>query len=450
MSAAQTGVPISPRRLTTGDLIIYGIVLIQPIAPVGIFGIANRVSNGHVTTSILFAMVAMAITALSYGRLAALYPSAGSAYTYVGRSFHPLAGYMVGWAMFLDYLIIPVISTIYAALTLQRLMPSVPFVCWAVLFAATITALNLAGVRSLARANKIMLLIMTVVIAAFVLLSLHFLYGRSGWAGVFSIKPVYDRATFHFNAVMTATSLAALTYIGFDGVTTLAEEVRNPRRSVPMATVLVCLLTGVFSAVEVYLAQRVWPDYHTFRNLETAFLDVTRVVGGNSLFQAMGLILVIASVGSGLTGQAAAARLLYVMGRDNVMPKHVFGRWDTRRRQPSWNIWLIGTLAVAGALLMSYERTAELLNFGAFLAFMGVNLAAIQTLWFGGKSDSRNLITGIFLPLAGFLFCLAIWWSLPVPAKVAGGIWLGIGLAQIAIKSRGFRSPIADIRFGEA
>jgi amino acid transporter len=450
MSAAQTDVPISPRRLTTGDLIIYGIVLIQPIAPVGIFGIANSVSNGHVTTSILFAMVAMAITALSYGRLAALYPSAGSAYTYVGRSFHPLAGYMVGWATFLDYLIIPVISTIYGALTLQRLMPGVPFVCWTVLFAAVITGLNLAGVRSLARANKIMLLIMTVVIAAFVLLSLHFLYGRSGWGGVFSIKPVYDRATFHFNAIMTATSLAALTYIGFDGVTTLAEEVRNPRRSVPMATVLVCLLTGVFSAVEVYLAQLVWPDYHTFRNLETAFLDVTRVVGGNWLFQAMGLILVIASVGTGLTGQAAAARLLYVMGRDDVMPKRVFGRWDTRRRQPSWNIWLIGILAAVGALLMSYERTAELLNFGAFLAFMGVNLAAIQALWFGAKSDTRNVITGIFLPLAGFLFCLAIWWSLPVPAKVAGAIWLGIGLAQIAIKSRGFRSPIADIRFGEA
>ena len=353
----RTDLSTSPKRLTTGDLIVYGIVLIQPIGPVGIFGIANSVSNGFVTTSILLAMVAMSITALSYGRLAAMHPSAGSAYTYVGRSFSPLAGYMVGWAMLLDYLIIPVISTIYAALTLGRLVPNIPFLCWCALFVLIITVLNLAGVRSLARANQIMLFVMTVVVLAFVILSISFLLKSSGWNGVVSSQPFYDPATFHWKAVMTATSLAALTYIGFDGVTTLAEEVKNPKRSVPLATVLVCVLAGAFSATEVYLAQRVWPDYHAFHNLETAFLDVTRLVGGNLLFQAMGLILVIASLGSGLTGQAAAARLLYVMGRDNAIPRRIFDQWDARRAQPSLNIMLIGLLSLLGALLMRATPT---------------------------------------------------------------------------------------------
>ncbi len=446
MTLAAEGRPITPKRLTMGDLIIYGIVLIQPIAPVGIFGIANVISKGHVSTSILIAMAAMMITAFSYGRLAALYPSAGSAYTYVGRAFNPVAGFFVGWAMFLDYLIIPIISILYAALTLQRLLPAVPYWLWAGLLTAGVTLLNLAGISSLARANKALLAFMTLVIAAFAVLSVRFLFTRSGWGGVLSIQPFYDPATFDMRAIMTATSLAALTYIGFDGVTTLAEDVENPRRTIPAATVLVCLLTGIFSTVEVYLAQRVWPDYRTFPNLETAFLDVTRVVGGNLLFQAIGVVLVVACVGTALTGQAAAARLLYGMGRDEVLPGRLFGRWNARRRQPSWNICWIGAAALLGALLASYQRTAELLNFGAFLAFMGVNLAAMRTFW---RAVPRRLLANFVVPLGGFLFCLAIWWNLSRPAQIAGAVWFAIGFMQIAIKTHGFQRPVAKIEFKE-
>ena len=446
MTLAAGERPIAARRLTLSDLVIYGIVLIQPIAPVGIFGIANVVSKGHVTTSILVAMAAMMITAFSYGRLGALYPSAGSAYTYVGRAFNSGAGFIVGWAMFLDYLIIPVISIIYAALTLQRLIPAVPFWFWAVLLAVTATLLNLAGISSLARANRALLAFMTVVIAAFVVLSLRFLFVRSGWSGIFSIQPIYNPATFDVRSIMTATSLAALTYIGFDGVTTLAEDVENPRRTVPLATVLVCLLTGIFSAMEVYLGQRVWPDYRTYPNLETAFLDVTHVVGGNLLFQAIGAVLVVACVGTALTGQAAAARLLYGMGRDEVVPARLFGRWDARRRQPSWNICWIGAAALVGTLLASYERTAELLNFGAFLAFMGVNLAAMRIFW---STVPRRLMSNLLLPLGGFLFCFAIWWNLSRAAQLAGGLWFAAGFIQVAIKTRGFRRPMSKIRFEE-
>lgn len=444
MNSTSAGTSGPSRRLTLADLVIYGIVLIQPIAPVGIFGIANAISRGHVATSILIAMGAMLITALSYGRLAALYPSAGSAYTYVGRAFHPAAGYMVGWAMFLDYLIIPVISLLYAALTLARLLPAVPFWAWAVLMAVACTALNLAGISSLARANQALLAFMTLVIAAFVVLSVRVLFQQSGWSGVFSIRPFYDPTTFNLHAVMAATSLAALTYIGFDGVTTLAEDVENPRTTVPLATVLVCLLTGVFSTIEVYLGQRVWPDYHSYPNAETAFLDVTRVVGGGLLFQAMGVVLVVACLGTALTGQAGAARLLYVMGREEVLPGTLFGKWDTRRQQPSWNLWWIGAAALAGTLLMTYQDTAELLNFGAFLAFMGVNLAAMKTF---GPMHPRNVFANMLLPASGFLFCLAIWWNLSRASRIAGAIWFAVGFVQIVIKTHAFRRPIARLNF---
>lgn len=451
-SAAQTpalAAGLRPRRLLTlGDLIIYGIVLIQPIAPVGIFGVASKMSGGHVSTTIVIAMLAMMLTAVSYGRMAALYPSAGSAYTYLGRTFNPYVGFLVGWAMFLDYLVIPVINTIYAALALERLAPLIPYPAWAAVIAGAITLLNLRGVSWMAFANKALLAVSSVVVAAFVILAVHYLLRAQGWSGLLSYQPFYNPGTFHIRTAMTATSLAALTYIGFDGVTTLAEEVHHPRRTIPLATVLVCLLTGVFSVVEVYLGQRVWPNYHTFPNLETAFLDVTRRVGGEVLFQAMGLVLIVACVGSGLTGQAGAARLLYGMGRDNVLPKKFFGRLDARRNQPARNIWLIGLLAFGGALLAGYERAAELLNFGAFLAFMGVNAAAIRAFCFRRSGRAPNLLLDAVVPALGFAFCLAIWWSLPAPAKIAGGIWFALGFIHIAVTTRWFRTrpPMMDFR----
>jgi amino acid transporter len=245
---------------------------------------------------------------------------------------------------------------------------------------------------------------------------------------------------------MTATSLAALTYIGFYGVTTLAEEVRNPRRTVPLATVLVCFITGLLSALEVYLAQRVWPDYHSFSNLETAFLDVVQRVGGKLLFQALAWILVVACFGTGLTGQAAAARLLYGMGREDMLPQRIFGRLDTKRSEPAVNIWVIGVLAASGALILSYERSAELLNFGAFLAFMGVNLAVIRKVFLCRRPESW---ASAGLPAFGFGFCLWIWWSLPLPAKIAGGLWFASGFMYAAVKTRGFRIRPALIDFSE-
>lgn len=325
VAAAAGGPPRLKRLLTVWDLVFFGIVLIQPIAPVGIFGPASKMSHGHVSTTIVIAMVAMMLTAFSYGRMAALYPSVGSAYSYVGRGLGAHWGFMAGWAMCLDYLVIPLINTVYVSLTLQRLIPAVPYAVWTVLFVAVITVLNLRGIRTTARANIAMLAVMTVVIVAFVGLAIRYLVHGGGWGNVLSYKPFYNPQTFDLKAIGTATSLAALTYIGFDGVTTLAEEVRNPKRSVLLAVVLVCFITGIFSTVEVYLAQQVWPDYTSFKVPATAFLDVTQRVGGTWLFQAMALVLVVACLGSGLAGQAGAARLLYGMGREGVLPRRIFG-----------------------------------------------------------------------------------------------------------------------------
>jgi amino acid transporter len=437
--------------LTLWDLILYGIVLIMPIAPVPLFGVVQKLSDGHAVTTILLAMLAMLLTAFSYGRMAAVYPSAGSAYTFVGYGLNPHLGFLAGWAMFLDYLIVPLICTVYGALTVQRLVPEVPYVALAAAFAGAMTFINLCGIRTTARTNFVLTTIMTAVILAFIVLALRLLFHRQGWQGVFSAQPFYSATTFHVSSIAVGTSVAALTYIGFDGITTLAEDALNPRRNVLLATVSVCLFTGIFGGLQIYLAQRVWPDYHTFPNLETAFMDVTRVVGGKILFHALAFILIIANLGSGLTGQAGLSRLLFGMGRDNVIPRRFFTYLDPKRNTPSLNILMVGLIAFLGSIVLNYERAAELINFGAFLAFMGVNAATLREFYLAPSSRAtRSLFGDAVAPILGLIFCFAIWVSLPTPAKVVGGCWFVVGTVYDAVKTRGFKERPARIDFRES
>jgi amino acid transporter len=458
-TAAPSSAPPRLRRtLTLWDLIFYGIVLIQPIAPVPLYGVAQKLSDGHFVTIILIALFAMLITAVSYGRMGALYPTAGSAYTYVGKGLNPHLGFLAGWAMILDYLLQPLINTVWISTALHaRYVPQVPFVVWALLIAGIMTVLNLIGVKASATANKVLLGIMSVVVVAFIVLALKFLYGGQGWAGLFSLQPIYDPKTFDSHKILTATSFAALTYIGFDGVTTLAEDVENPKRNVLLAVVLTCIFAGVCSGVEAYLGARVWPDWQSFPNLETAFMDICSRVGGKLLFNSMGFILIVAAFGSGLTGTLGAARLLFGMGRDNVLPKKFFGKLKPGTSTPTNNILLIGALAFVGAVLLNYigsayEHAGELLNFGAFLAFMGVNFACFWQFSVISKKtgEKRKLLRDAILPLLGFAFCALIWFNLNVIAKTVGGIWFAIGILYVGYKTNWFRSKPVMIDFSDS
>jgi putrescine importer len=440
--------PHLKRVLGLWDLIFYGIILIQPIAAIGLFGIASQISRGHMVTTLLIAMSGMMLTAISYGRMASLFPSAGSAYTYVGQGLNIHMGFMAGWVMFLDYLIIPIINTVYGSLTLTRLMPSVPFFTWVVLFVVFITVLNLRGIRTTARSNELLLAFMCVVISVFIVLAIRYIFHAQGWRGLLSYKPFYNPDTFNFSAIMTATSFAALTYIGFDGVTTLAEEVKNPKRNMLLAPVLVCLFTGLFSGLQIYLAQQVWPDYNSFPNPETAFFDVSARVGGSFLFNAIAIILFVACLGSGLAGQVGAARLLFAMGRDSMLPKKFFSHLGKKTLTPDFNIIFIAVLTIIISLIISYQGAAELLNFGAFLAFMGVNIAALRQFFFlRPAGEKRSVLTDAILPLLGFLVCFIIWISLPMPAKIVGGIWLFIGLIYLFIKTKGLKRKPVQLDF---
>ncbi len=442
LSGSTTG-PHLQRVLSLGDLFWYGVVSVTPSATATVFGLADERSRGYVVVTILAGMVAMILTAISYGRMASLYPSAGSAYTYVSRGINPILGFAAGWAMLLDYLVIPVFCVIYAALNLQRALPWLPFVVGSAIFAAGVTLLNLHGIRSTARTNRILLFLMFAVLFSFIVLAVRYLLIRHGAAGLFSFAPFYNPATFSVRRIVGATSFAALTYLGFDAVTTLAEEVNNPRRNVMLAALGVCVFTGLFGALLMYLGQLVWPDYSSFHNPETAFVDVTGRVGGLLLLQATALLLVVAQVGSGLTAQVGAARLLFGMGRENVLPPRIFARIHPVHNTPDLNVILIGVAAFVGAQFLTFDLTAEILNFGAFLGFMGVNAAVFWQYWLHcPPGRSRNFLTDVVLPLLGFSFCAIIWWGLASPAKIAGSIWLLIGAVVVGARTHWYRRPL--------
>jgi putrescine importer len=447
---AATSQPKLKRVLGLWDLVYYGIILTSPIAVVPMFGEAQVLSQGHAVITLLAAMIAMTATAVSFGRMATVYPSAGSVYTYVSRGFNAQIGFVVGWAMFLEYLFQPLQNSLYAALTVQRLLPHVPFALLSAGAVGFMTLLCWFGIRTTARANQILLAFMSIVMIAFIIEALWYIFTHQQWHGLISAQPFYDPKTFSVRAIAAGTALAATTYIGFDGVSILAEEVENPRRNVLLASVLVCVFTGLFAAFQVYLAQRIWPDFRTLANPETAFMDVARVAGGYHLFVGFAIVLLVSSLACGLAGLLGAVRLLYGMGRDNILPRKIFGHLNAERGSPSYNVIIAGALAYIGTLTMGWERSVEILNFGALMAFMAVNLAAIRYFGFSAEmKDKRKLFLDVIVPTLGFLFCLVIFLGLQNSTLVAGAIWVGVGALYVLLKTKALGQPVA-IDFSES
>jgi putrescine importer len=462
------------RSLTLWDLILYGIIVIQPVAPMSVFGVLSDRGRGHVVTTLLIAMVAMLFTAFSYGRMARAYPSAGSAFTYVGQEINPALGYVTGWSMVMDYMLNPMICIIWCSQQAHVFAPHVPYTIWAIVFAAIFTFLNIQGIKTSARVNTLLAAAMGAVVAVFLVAAARYVFGNPHDSAGFFTRPFYDPQLWDLKAVLGATSVAVLSYIGFDGISTLSEEAENPRRNILLATVLTCFVIGILSAIEVYAAQLIWPASQPFPNIDTAFTYVAGRAWA-PLFAIVGFTLLVANFGSGMGAQLGAARLLYGMGRSKALPQSFFGILEPKRLVPRNNVIFVGLVALAGAFVLSYGLGAEMLNFGALIAFMGVNLAAF--LRYNVRDGKQSpvlpavltavvvivaalpnpptpawIAAGIALailaiwtpPLAGFSICFFLWRNLSLKAWIVGGIWMIVGIAFGAIKTRGFRGDLVD------
>jgi amino acid transporter len=331
----------------------------------------------------------------------------------------------------------------------MNILPGISFYIWIVFFAVFFTWLNLRGIKTSAQLNEALCAGMVVVVLLFLGCVVRVVWGVHHDPGFFT-HPFYDPATFHFPTIFAGTSVAVLTYIGFDAISTFSEEVRNPRRNILLATVLVCLITGLLSGLEVYAAQLIWGSKpFASDSVESAFAIVSGKAGGMWLFQIVNFTLLIANMGSGMGSQMAAGRLLYGMGRGNALPKAFFGAIEPKRRIPRNNILAVGAFALVGAGLLeffsdrlgggAYEIGAQCLNFGAFIAFMGVNGAAFLHHL---RNQKGQYLSGLLSPALGFFICAFIWFNLSTPAKILGAVWMVVGIIYGAIRTKGFRSEL--------
>jgi amino acid transporter len=430
------------RVLKLRHLVAYGLAYVTPTAPFPMLGIIAIVSLGHMATTYLVAFLALFFTACSYAKMAYRHPVAGSAYSYSRNAVNPHFGFLIGWALFLSYLLVPLLSVIAARDLCVQIAPSAPPWVWIVAFVLFMTGVNILGIKVTAWANTAMTAAMILGAALFIVLAVVGLERGLGEGVLFSWKPFCNPGTFSTTVVMAGTAIAVFSYIGFDGVSTLAEEVENPRVNIGRATILVALCCALINIAIAYLAQLVWPDYSALPQDVGAVLLIAERIGGAVFRYLVFVVMIVAGVSCALAGQTSAARLMYGMGRDGVLPRRVFSHVSPKLGIPSFNLLLIAGVSLALAFLLDFQTAAEVLNYGAFLGFFAVNLSVIFEYMIRRRRGTVGFVEVwryLAMPLAGMAVIGRVFASLNPAVIQWVSLWMLFGVVYYAIVSKGFR-----------
>ncbi|MDH4581931.1 APC family permease [Pseudomonas sp. BN415] len=435
------------RTLSLGSVVLFGIAYMTPIIVLGTFGILADTTGGRVPAAYVAASVAMLFTALSYARMAAAFPVAGSAYSYVRKAINPKLGFLAGWAVLLDYLFLPMAIWLIGAAYLHSAFPAVPHAVWVLAFIGVTTAINVVGLRLAKNINGALMLVQFLVLVAFVVLCVHYVLGDAS-KPLWSLEP-FLKEGMQLPLIMSGAAIACYSFLGFDAVSTLTEETRDPRRTIPRAILLITLIGGLIFIVTSYFVQLAHPSSE-FQSADSAAYEIARNIGGDVFVSIFLIGLVVGQFTSGLSAQASASRLLFAMGRDGVLPQSLFGRLSERFGTPLGSIVLCGAVALL-ALQMDVTTSTSFINFGAFLAFTLVNLSVIFHYWLNGeRRGPRALVQFLIFPLIGMLATLWLMVSLDHLAIILGLSWLALGLIYLGWLTGGFRRQPPELSFGEA
>lgn len=457
----MTKVPLAPlpdaqllrKNLSLWHVIIIGLAYIQPMTLFDTFGLVSDASQFHVPTSYIFALVAILFTSFSYGKMIRRYPSSGSAYTYAQQAIHPNVGFMVGWSSWLDYLLSPMVNIILAMIYLQALFPAVNHWVWVVGLTGLMTAVNLRGAKFVANFNSWIVFVQLAVIAYFTYLVYSQLNAgfnadgeiakQAGAAGLWSMQPFWTEMT-DVGKLITGATLLCFSFTGFDALSSLAEETKDTERTLPKAIVLTSLMAGVIFIIATYFMQLYFPNDPAtyFENIGETQPEVLKIVGG-AIFQSWILgFAIITVMASGISAHAGVSRLMYVMGRDGVINKRIFGYISPTLRVPSYNILIVGVVALTAGFL-DLDFVISLISFGALTAFSFVNLSVIAHCVVRDKryNNAKEIFHFLIMPTLGFISVLLLWLEVEWNALRAGLIWGVIGLVYLAIKTNGFKRP---------
>ncbi|WP_018683771.1 APC family permease [Actinokineospora enzanensis] len=424
------------RSLGFRDLLIYGLVFMVPIAPFGIFGSVFSGSGGMIALAYAIGMLAMLFTANSYAQMAKAFPMAGSVYTYAGRGINSMVGFASGWMILLDYVLVPSLLYLIAGIAMNSLLPAIPVWLWLVAFVLLNTAVNYLGIEMTARVNRVMLAAQLVILAIFLVIGIVALAQGKGHG--FSFSPLFDSGTFSWPLIFGAVSVAVLSFLGFDGISTLAEENRDSAKAIGRSMVAALLVTGVLFIVQTWVAALLVPDPASLIKdgdaAGTAFYDAARVAGGGWLAVLTAAATAVSwGFANSLVAQAATSRLLYAMARDRQLPAFLGKVHPTRRVPVNATLLVAGVSLALGLYMQSRDDGVTLLsslvNFGAMTAFLVLHVSVV--IHYVIRNRSRNWWKHLVAPVIGFAILGYVVINAKVAAQLLGFVWLGIGLVVL-------------------
>ncbi|BBX87741.1 APC family permease [Mycolicibacterium aubagnense] len=431
------------RSVSTVDLIVYGLVFMVPIAPWTIFGVVYNSAGGMVPLVYLIGLVAMVFTATAYAQMAKSFPLAGSVFSYVGRGIHPGAGFFAGWAILLDYLLIPTLLYVLAAESMIGLFPGTPRWLWALVFVLVNTVINLLGVDSLKVANRFFLVLELVFLAIFVVIAVRAINGNSLPNVHWGTTPLWNPETVSAPLIAAALSIAVLSFLGFDGISTLAEESTGTRNPAGKAMVGALFIVAFLFIGQTWLASLLAGGRASFSDSEAgnAFFTLVEAASSTGWMNAFFVVNVLAvGFANAMAAQAATSRLLFSMSRDRQLP--AFLSRVSSRKVPFAAILLVSAISVVLVLFFvgQIALISSLVNFGALFAFC---LLHVSVVWYYlGRKKSKNYLLHLAVPTLGFVIIGYVLFNADSLAKIGGIVWLGIGTVVFVVnKLRGRGVP---------
>ena len=418
------------RSLSLVDLLVYGLVFIVPIAPFAIFGVVFNAAKGMVPLTYVIGLVAMIFTALSYREMSRAFPVAGSVYAYAGRGIHPSAGFLAGWAILLDYLLIPTLCYVAGAAAMHSVVPQIPQAAWVIAFVLVNTSVNLLGIETTARVSKFFLIGELIVLLLFVILGvMAVMRGVNG--AHWSLTPFYNPQVFQPALIFSALSIAVLSFLGFDAISTLAEEAKGGPRMVGTATMIALCVAAVLFVVQTYVAALLVPGQTGFAGetaTNEAFYMVAGLAGGAGFKIVAAVALTLsAAIANALVAQAATSRLLFAMARDRQLPRFL-AHVHPVRQVPERALLLVSAISLVLGLFFVGQvgLLSSLVNFGALFSFLMLHVAVVA--YFVVRKKARTFGLHLVSPVIGFVIIAYVLLNADVHAKVGGLAWLGIGV----------------------
>lgn len=429
------------RTLGLRDLTIYGIIFMAPLAPMQVYGMVAQESFGMSCLVYLVGVLAMLFTAFSYSSMSKEFPIAGSVYSYIQRSLNPHLGFVAGWIILADYILAPALLYLMTSVWMTGIFPNIPSAFWALLFIAISTFINIRGITVTAKTNLLMLYLQLATLAVLFAVGFKYVFIDGHGTGGFTLDPFFQPEHFNLDFLAKAASIAVLGFLGFDGISTLSEEAKNPTKSIGKATILSIVIIGFMFMAQAYMAHLIHPDYKTL-NPEMGFFDLAKEAGGNAFYILLILINVIAiGIAVNLNLQAATSRILYSMSRDNLLPfSNIFKKIHPKYQTPVSATFLSAGISVITVLTLSIETVLRFVNFGAVTSFMLLNLSVF--LYFYLKKKERKgkaILTYLIMPLIGFLIVGYVWTGFDKTTFIAGAVWVIIGVIIGAVKSKGYQ-----------